>query len=873
MDAPSTGRVTNRLIIVSMCDQIASHRCVFEAYKAGEQKISNVSISGEPVQLLTGDRREALRHEELCAQDQRDNEMSSMKAELDERLASPELLSDEAMADVTFGTQLKAFRATAERVATAKLDVLTAPDSDLIDLEQAECSWDGDRVMICDAIKGCEAAIRTLVVSLIRDVVCGVGYVPKDATVAPGSLALSLVEPIVDLSLAHTFKDDPLRLLQFAGWLRLRPHVEELTIDVCQITPKGSQIFQQAYSDGLLRSIREIKLTNGTDVQLKSLANHVARRASPQTFVLHSALADLGADVDRLLSADRAEEHPQRPHMYRSPLSNLHAIVQARQQTRQEPSRQQSRRSVLPRRSAPVCTGDDDAPAQQERPRLRDVIPVATIGACTQPPRDAPVLGSGAPAAASSPRQQLRSPMRRFRSVLPEVRVRSPSRRAPGLRTRSEVPPADSWPPPDRRPTRVSIHPEPFDPQSATLPTASDGAFATAPIASRFLDALVDAPCDDPARGASNSNAPPIARSASSLRHRPPPALPATLRHKPSLHSSRSRITPILVLTPPQRAVPPPPPPALVPQAAEPAPPTHRAPPGLPSSRKLRRQSGMAGRQSCSADADKARSSVRSAPQLAAASSAPIPVPVSVAASGQEQAPTPTLTLAPVPAPSTASAPAAAFVLPIEAPALVPTAAPASSSEAMMTESPSPHDVTMLPRHPTAPRTPRQSSAPVQSPRPYRSAPPRPCRSSRVDREDAPNMSHACRAPPPLPSNAPCAASVCAAPVPMPVVITSARSRTTTADPSCMSGRVVVEETTTTTTRRTVLVGSSSSSIAETADVDALAAEGEATVAVGRPVTGIPVDGGAIGIEAPATVQTRRFERLLGESSGAASGK
>ena len=100
-----------------------------EAYKAGEQKISNVSISGEPVQLLTGDRREALRHEELSAQEQRDNEMSSMKAELDERLASPELLSDEAMADVTFGTQLKAFRATAERVAISggSFSVLSKP--------------------------------------------------------------------------------------------------------------------------------------------------------------------------------------------------------------------------------------------------------------------------------------------------------------------------------------------------------------------------------------------------------------------------------------------------------------------------------------------------------------------------------------------------------------------------------------------------------------------------------------------------------------------------------------------------------------------------------------------------------------------------
>ena len=135
--------------------------------------------------------------------------------------------------------------AAAERAAWAKLQMLTATDNELINLDNATCSHEVDEAWIHSKIRGHEHGIAKLLAKQIRDVFCGVSRVRADATAAPGSLALSLVDVTIDLSALPSFHN-PLLLLQFAGWLRLRPKVEVLTLRQALITARGVDLLQLA---------------------------------------------------------------------------------------------------------------------------------------------------------------------------------------------------------------------------------------------------------------------------------------------------------------------------------------------------------------------------------------------------------------------------------------------------------------------------------------------------------------------------------------------------------------------------------------------------------------------------------------------------
>ena len=260
--------------------------CVLEALKARLQQIRNVGISGEPVQLLTGANRTRLREEEQAAQELRDREQEAVKAELDERLRHPELIEASASAAISSTArrverQLRAFKQAAEKVAEAKLLVLESSDSELVDLDNATCSYAEDERRIRDLMRGHEQLVSKLVVGLLRDAFCGISRVPKDAEVAPGALGLSLVESRMDLREHTRLAQDPLLLLQFVGWLRLRPKVE--TLHLSAMTARAFALLKSSISEGLLPKLAELTIADTADEVVSEMLTLAADSRAVQT--------------------------------------------------------------------------------------------------------------------------------------------------------------------------------------------------------------------------------------------------------------------------------------------------------------------------------------------------------------------------------------------------------------------------------------------------------------------------------------------------------------------------------------------------------------------------------------------------------------
>jgi hypothetical protein len=157
--------------------------------------------------------------------------------------------------------------------------VLASPDAELIDLARAQCSHPPDAVMIREAISGHDEEVTRLVVGLIRDNVCGVGAVPEGAYSAPGSLALPLRDSVVDLSTTD-FSSSRLRLLQLAGWLRLRPKVQRLVVSATPLSGQGIALLRSALREGLLQDLKHLETTD-TDDDLSALAREV-QQGAPQ---------------------------------------------------------------------------------------------------------------------------------------------------------------------------------------------------------------------------------------------------------------------------------------------------------------------------------------------------------------------------------------------------------------------------------------------------------------------------------------------------------------------------------------------------------------------------------------------------------------
>ena len=212
--------------------------------------------------MLTGPTQAKLGERERVARQQRSEKEALMKEQMQSQLNSPELLGDEDATRMRESAE-RQFRAAAEDVAEAKLDVLQESDTDLIDLESAQCSFKSDEDMIRGVIEGNEQKIMRIVVGLIRDVLCGVqdAKTGEPQPYAPGTLALPLNDAVVDLSAKPSFKSSPLYELQFAGWLRLQPKLERLVVCQGQMTERVEKMLDVAVEEGLLPSqpVIEIK--------------------------------------------------------------------------------------------------------------------------------------------------------------------------------------------------------------------------------------------------------------------------------------------------------------------------------------------------------------------------------------------------------------------------------------------------------------------------------------------------------------------------------------------------------------------------------------------------------------------------------------
>jgi len=280
-----SGRVTDFVMLANSNTPIHGRLwCVLEAFYAVLEKIKNVSISGEPVQLLTGENKDVLRTEEEEAQSQRDEKANSLKTQLAQSLQDIEL-GNEVATQLRVDDQLESFREAAEKVAHAKLRVLRSPDGALIDLNNAKCTVDADADLIRGAIRGRETQIATLVVGLIKDVVCGVGEVPAEAALVPGSLKLSLYEADVDLSVKPILSSSSC-LLQVARWMRLRPEVERLTVSAAQLADFGD-FLRSALREACLPKLQHVEVVDappGVEDELRTLIEQgrPAREAAAQ---------------------------------------------------------------------------------------------------------------------------------------------------------------------------------------------------------------------------------------------------------------------------------------------------------------------------------------------------------------------------------------------------------------------------------------------------------------------------------------------------------------------------------------------------------------------------------------------------------------
>ena len=207
--------------------------CIFEAHVAVQCALS-VCIAGRPLQLLTGSLKDTLQLKEsavMRVQQDTEKEVRDIAAR---GVASPILTS-----------LLDQMHQAKQEEAQAKLDVLVAKDSELIDLDRAECFSAADKKMILKEVDGHQGAIVALIASLIRDVTCdGI-----EADISELKLGDSLEIDVDSVA-------SPTSLLAFAAWARQRPPVRTLALHRCRLLQTDLQVVLAIIEEGLLRSLR-----------------------------------------------------------------------------------------------------------------------------------------------------------------------------------------------------------------------------------------------------------------------------------------------------------------------------------------------------------------------------------------------------------------------------------------------------------------------------------------------------------------------------------------------------------------------------------------------------------------------------------------
>lgn len=200
---------------------------MLEAHQAQAQGVEQVRIEGPATQLVTGERGAALKAAELEAAAAEKEAKTAAKAAFENALAQddPQAKAD---ADESAKEQQRRIDEAKGKAAEAQLDVLVAPAAELIDLANATCSMEADKVAIREQIRGSEVAITDQIATLIRANIAGRERA-ADPNIVDGPLGPLQVNDKV-LVIPDGKLAQPASCVQLAQWMWSRPKAEELTI-------------------------------------------------------------------------------------------------------------------------------------------------------------------------------------------------------------------------------------------------------------------------------------------------------------------------------------------------------------------------------------------------------------------------------------------------------------------------------------------------------------------------------------------------------------------------------------------------------------------------------------------------------------------
>ena len=228
--------------------------CVLEAYQAQACGVQQIRIEGAATQIVTGERGAALKKAESEAAELEHTAMEQARA-ANERLLQQDDPAAKEAADAAANEAKRQIAEAKDKAASTRLDVLLASAKELIDLDNAQCSVEADRVAIRAIIDGSEDKITEQIGELIRNNVAGVGEERDDPNVVDGPLGpLKIDAP--SLTIGDGKLGTPAAVLQLAKWLWSRPAAEELVLNKAKLLPIGVDVLCAAVRVGLLNVTR-----------------------------------------------------------------------------------------------------------------------------------------------------------------------------------------------------------------------------------------------------------------------------------------------------------------------------------------------------------------------------------------------------------------------------------------------------------------------------------------------------------------------------------------------------------------------------------------------------------------------------------------
>jgi len=228
--------------------------CVLEAYQAQACGVQQIRIEGAATDIVTGERGAALKKAESEAAELERKAKEEARA-ANERLLEQDDPAAKKAADEAANEAKKQIAEAKDKAASTRLDVLLAPAKELIDLENAQCSMEADRVAIRAMIGGSEDKITEQIGELIRNNIAGVGEKRDDPNVVDGPLGPLKVDA-PSLTIGDGKLGTPAAVLQLAKWLWSRPAAKELVLKGAQLLPIGGDVLCAAARLGLLDGMR-----------------------------------------------------------------------------------------------------------------------------------------------------------------------------------------------------------------------------------------------------------------------------------------------------------------------------------------------------------------------------------------------------------------------------------------------------------------------------------------------------------------------------------------------------------------------------------------------------------------------------------------